>query len=58
MVHFWGGGRGYVKEYSSLYACENAENYGWSLTKYIANCSCSYSLIIDIATVLTGELVD
>ena len=34
--HFYstllGRGRRYVKEYS-LYACENAENYGWSLTK-------------------------
>ena len=33
--HFYstllGRGRRYVKEYS-LYACENAENYGWSLT--------------------------
>ena len=28
IVHFWGGG--VYKEYS-LYACESAENYGWSL---------------------------
>ena len=30
IVRFWGGRRGMKKEYT-LYACENDENYGWSL---------------------------
>ena len=30
------------KEYS-LYACENAENYGWSLKAYNIECTIFYS---------------
>ena len=38
---FWVGGGGMWKEYYCLYACENAENYGWSLSNSHDNaCAC------------------